>query len=177
MFLDYYTIIIPFLFAIISILVNVLLSMRKRDKAHKINNYYIALSMMLAAASASTAFALNTGMEYLYLNDRIDVRKVEVHEAIEREKLGQGTIVDKAFIMQQETDGLRARDKFIRGLDCVILAVAAIVVVLILAILNQHIVFDQTDRVLQPKLASWIIFNLVGCVSFLGVLIYTKPVK
>src|SRR5438876_157813 len=138
-----YTIIIAVVFVIMSVCINWLSKLSGGVRSHKMNNLYVAISMMLGAVSASTAFGLSASKEYLNLNDKINVRRAEVDEARDRERVGHATIVDKAFIKQDEADSSRARDKFLRGFNCVVLAFLGFVIVLLLALLNKKVVFDD----------------------------------
>jgi hypothetical protein len=171
-----YTIVVPFIFAVISVVVKVL-SRRDDDTSPKRNDLYVGQSLMLGAMSASLAFTITAGKEYINLNDKIDERKPGVYEAKEREKQGQLTFVDTVFIKQDERDNKRAREIVTIGFNCMIIALVCTMIVLILAAFDRFVTFEKTDTGFQRKWVFWTIFNCVGLISFLWVLIYTKPQK
>jgi hypothetical protein len=177
---DYYTVIIPIVFALISTFVK-LLSRRDGDTSPKRNDTCIGQAMMLGALSASLVFAINAQRAVGDLHEKIDNKAPLVKEAQARILGGAPTVADLAYVDQANEEFRHAalRAKVVD--DCLVMASLCILLVMAFAFIDRYYAFETVINGRQKsycrKWKWWYAVNIVGMLGFVTVLLFTKQGK
>ena len=177
---EYYTIIIPILFAIISVLVK-LLSRRDSDSSPKRNDTCIGQSMMLGALSASLIFVVNAGTALRDLRQKISSKESAVKQANDNVTGGSTDPTDLALLRIAEEEKAQVEKRGESVGDCQLIACVCMMLVLGFAAIDRYYAFEEIKvgnrKSYHRKWEWWAILNVVGVVGFVTVLLFTKQGK